>query len=65
MEHRIQFRWILLLMLTTVCVTQASIVASKYKKLGPGQNVTGTIVVKFTTRSKIQCSDRFARSHSI
>ena len=63
MEHRLQFSWILLLLLMTVYATQTtSIVATKYKKLEPGQNITGTLLRELKTRSKLQCSDRFAKA---
>ena len=58
MEHRLQINRILLVLLVTVCATQASIEHSKYKKLEPGQNITGTIVAELKTRSKLECSTR-------
>ena len=60
MEHRFQFNWtllVILLMMMTVGVTQVKIERKKYKKLDPGQNITGTVVAEFTSRSKLQCSD--------
>ena len=60
MVDHLLFNRILLVLLVTVYATQATIVQSKYKKLEPGLNVTGTVVTEFKTRSKLQCSNRLA-----
>ena len=50
--------------LLVLLVTIPSIVASdiaienRYKALGPGQNITGTILDKLTTVSTVECSRR-------
>ena len=47
-----------ILVVLFICVAQAKIELRKYKKLGPGQNITGTILEEFTSKSKLKCSDR-------
>ena len=54
----IQFTWIFLALLPTVCVTWGTIVTVKYKELQEGHNITGAVAVELIARSKIQCSDR-------
>ena len=68
MDHRVQSKRvllvILLLMMMTIFMTQVAIEHKKYKKLEPGQNITGTTVVELTSRSKLQCSDRLVEHTS-
>ena len=52
------FIWFSLVLLLTICVVQAKIELRKYTKLGSGQNIMGTILAEFTSRSKLKCSDR-------
>ena len=43
----------------TVYATQlTSIVTSKYRKLEPGQNITGILLSELKTTSRLQCSER-------
>ena len=58
MENCLQLNWILFLLMT-VCVTQATIVPNKFRKLKQGESIAGTVGVELTVRSKLQCSDRF------
>ena len=57
MKPRLQFNRILLVLLF-ISVSQPKIGLRKYQKLEPGQNITGTIMAEYTSRSKLQCSDR-------
>ena len=57
MEIGPQFSQILLLM-TSICVVQATFIQTVYGKLDPGENITGNTGAELTTRSKIECSDR-------
>ena len=61
MELRLQFNWILLVQLITVCASQENIVENTFQMLDPGQNITGKIVVELMSRSELHCSTRFAR----
>ena len=58
MKTHLQFIWILLALMTTVCANQAKVVQTLYEKVVPGQKITGNIAAELTTRSRIQCSDR-------
>ena len=58
MKNGLQLSQILLVLMLLVIMTQATIVQNKFKKLDPGQNITGTIGAELKTRSKILCSDR-------
>ena len=58
MQNHLQFCQILLVLVSTVIVTQATIVQNKFKKLEPGESIMGTIGAELKTRSKILCSDR-------
>ena len=40
----------------TVCVTEANLVSTKYRKLESAQNITVTKRVEVTARSAIDCS---------
>ena len=42
MEHCFQFNGIVVVLLITVYVTQATVVQNLYTKLEPGRNITGT-----------------------
>ena len=53
--HRLH---LVLLLLTVYATLATSIVTSKYRKLEPGQNVTGILLSELKTKSKLQCSDR-------
>ena len=65
MEFSSRCHQILFLLLVTIFMAQAmAVVTSKYKKIEPGQNITGTSVAEFTTRSKLQCSDRLVELSS-
>ena len=57
MCSRHQFSLVFLAVVMTICVIEvASILPSKYKKLDPGQNITGTIVGEVTAQTYIHCS---------
>ena len=43
MEHHLKSSQILLVLLMTICVTQATFVQNLYRKLEPAQNITGQI----------------------
>ena len=58
MRNCLQLNWILLLLMI-VCVTQATIVPNKFRKLNSGENIAGKVGAELTVRSKLQCSDRF------
>ena len=53
-----QLNRLILLLMTIVCATQATIIQTFYDKVESGQNITGIIVAELTTRSRIQCSNR-------
>ena len=53
-----QFNRLILLLMTTLFVTQATIIQTFYDKVESGQNITGNITAELTTRSRIQCSNR-------
>ena len=59
MEHRLQFNWfVFVLLMVTVCTTQAAYLQNTYEKLKLGENIKGTIETELTARSKLHCSDR-------
>ena len=54
-----EFQQIVFVLMTIGVQTQATnLVQSNFKKLEPGQNITGTILTEFHTRSKLQYSDK-------
>ena len=55
-KYRLKFNQILLLMMMSVHVTQATFVQNLYKKLEPGQNITGQIGAEHKGISHIECS---------
>ena len=57
LQIRFQYNQILLVLLF-ICAAQAKIELRKYRKLRPGQNVTGTIIEELTSKSKLMCSDK-------
>ena len=57
MDHRLQLDQILLLLVITVCVTQANTSTNEYTALKPGQSITGRIGATYTTHI-MECSRR-------
>ena len=56
-KHCPQFDWILsVLLMGTFYMSQATFVQNIYRKLEPGQNITGQIVAKHKGISHIECS---------
>ena len=55
MKTSIKHIGILLVMLLVVGVAQAVVVSTKYRKLGPRQNLTGTKGAELTAVSIVDC----------
>ena len=55
MEHHLQLNRILLLLMGTICGTQAARVENLFKKLDPGQNITGRVGRQFAIELE-ECS---------
>ena len=56
MELRLQY--VLLVLLMTVNGTQTTFVQNTYRKLKPGQNITGIMGIELTAESNIECSSK-------
>ena len=56
MENRLRLNRMLLALLLMVDVTHANVVNHMYKKLRPGQNITGTTVTKVIYKSSQECA---------
>ena len=56
-KHLLKFNRILLVLLMgTFCVTQATFVENLYRKMEPGENITGQIGAEHKGISHIECS---------
>ena len=58
MENHLKFKWILLVMVVMICVTQGRFVQTMYSLIETGQSIMGEIVDEVTTRSVQECSLR-------
>ena len=56
MKTWIKYILILLVVLLGVCVTQAIVVSTKYRKLEPRQNLRGTKAAELTAVSRMDCA---------
>ena len=54
LQNRLQFNRIVLVLLVTICAAGVNIELRKYTKLGPGQNIKGTILAELTSKSKLK-----------
>ena len=51
--------WILVKLLMTVCATRARLSQNLYRPLRSGVQIEGTILFKFTVRSRLKCPVRY------
>ena len=58
MIDHFQFCQIFLVLMLPVVVTQVTVVQNNFRKLEPGQNITGTIGAELKTGSHQECSLR-------
>ena len=58
MEHSVYFNRILLVLLITVCWTQATVVQTLYRLVETGQSIMGKILNELTAKSVRDCSLR-------
>ena len=56
MEDPFKFSRILVLLMMTVCATQATVLENTYKELELEQNITGTTEAELSTQTNVQCS---------
>ena len=57
MSHQFQFSKIHLVLILCYA-TQAAIVEENFKKLEPGENITGTKIAELTVRTNMECYTR-------
>ena len=50
------FHFKVLVLLMTLCTTQATSVSRKYRKVDPERNITGTAGAELTVVSNVDCS---------
>ena len=61
MQHRVEFHWVLLILVMMVCAPQAKKQESSYPVLRKGQSVRGNIAAEFKAESFEDCSVRQVR----
>ena len=58
MKHRVEFHWILLILVMMVCATQGKKRETAYTGLQKCETVRGAIAVEFKAKSSVECSLR-------
>ena len=56
MDHRVQFTRIFLVIMMTICETQAMFVQNLYRKLDPVEDIAGVVIAEQKAVSPIECS---------